>query len=309
MTIMYFIMMKVLITGGSGLLGSALSLYFKDYFETVSTYTKHKINIDECETIYLDITDAKNTAHIIENIRPQIIIHTAALVGVNYCEKEPELAFKINVEGTRNIVEAAKKTNSKIIYVSTDYIFDGKQGRYSEKDDPNPISYYGTTKLEGEKAIDTNNDAIIRTSIYGWNIVKERQSFSTWVVNELSSNRQINIFTDQYNSMMLANNCAEALKEIIDKNLNGILNIASSARISRYNFAVKIADVFNLDHRLISPVKNNEVSGHEKRPQDVSLDISKAKKILRTKLLNVNESLLMLKKLRENGYLNNFKVM
>ena len=301
--------MKILVTGGSGLLGSAVSLYFKDYFDVISTYTKHKVTINSCETVYLDITGAKNTVNAIKKIKPNVIVHTAALVGITICEKESELAYKVNVEGTKNIVNAAKNTKSKIIYISTDYVFDGKKGMYKESDEPNPINYYGKTKQEGEKLINLKNNVIIRTSIFGWNIVKERKSFSTWIIDELTNNKKINVFFDQLNSMMLVNNCAEALKEIIDKDLTGIWNIASSERISKYDFAIRLAELFNLDKSLMSPIKNNDIAGYEKRPLDVSLDVRKAKKFLKIKLMSVNESLLKMKKLKEYSYLNNFKVV
>ena len=301
--------MKVLVTGGSGLLGSAISLHFKDYFDVIASYAMHKVMINELETIYLDITDAQDTINLIKKIKPDLIVHTAALVGVNICEREPELAYKINVDGTKNLADAAEKINSKIIYISTDYIFDGKKGMYKESDTPNPINTYGETKLEGEKLIDTNNNVIIRTSTYGWNVIKQKRSFSNWLIDELANKKQINVFTDQVNSMMLVNNCAEALKEIVDKDFSGILNIASSEKISKYQFAIKLADIFNFDKELIKPIKNNEVDGYEKRPLDVSLDISKAKMKLKTKLLNVNDGLLRMKNLKDNGYLSNFKAV
>lgn len=301
--------MKVLVTGGSGLLGSAVSFYFKDYFDVVATYTTHKVMIKDCETIYLDITNEKNTINLIRKVHPDIIVHTSALVGINICEKEKELAYKVNVEGTKNIVDASQYTKSKMIYISTDYVFDGKKGSYKESDKPNPINYYGKTKLEGEKFIDVKNGIIVRTSIYGWNIIKEKKSFSSWIIDELTDNKQINVFVDQFNSMMLVNNIAEALKEIIDKDLNGILNIASSERISKYNFAIKLAEIFDLNKDLINPIKNNDVAGYEKRPLDVSLDIAKAKKLLKTELLDINNSLLMMKELKNNRYLENFRVV
>ena len=301
--------MKILVTGGSGLLGSAVSLYFKDYFDVIATYQKHKVAIEGCRSIYLDITDAKATINLINKIKPNFIIHTAALVGINICDKEPELAYKVNVEGTKNIVDASKKTNLKIIYISTDYVFDGKKGMYNESNKVNPINYYGKTKLEGEKLIDIKNNIIIRTSIYGLNIVKVKNNFSSWIIDELSNNKQISVFTDQFNSMMLVNNCAEALKEIVDKDFTGILNIASSERTSKYDFAIKLAEIFDFDKELIKPIKNNEVEGYEKRPSDVSLDVSKAKKKLNSKLLDIKDSLLNMKELKNKNYIKNFKVI
>lgn len=301
--------MKVLITGGSGLLGSAVSFHFRDYFQVTSTYTSHKVEIDGCKTIQLDITYLRKTIDTIKKIKPEIIIHTAALVGVGICEKNPVLAKKINVEGTRNIVEAAKKTDSKIIYISTDYVFDGKKGNYSEEDKPNPINIYGKTKYGGEILIDTQKDAIIRTSIYGWNIIKTRRSFSTWIIEDLRNNKHINVFADNINSMMLANNFAEALKEFIDKDLNGITNIASSEKISKYDFAITLADIFKLDKDLVNPIKNDEAPGADKRPLDVSLSTSKSRKELKTRLLSMEANILKLRELEASNYLKNFKVI
>ena len=301
--------MKVLITGGSGLLGSALSFYLKDFFDVTSTYTSHKFAVEGCNTIQLDVADQKDSIDTIKKIKPNVIIHAAALVGVGLCEKNPELAHKINVEGTKNIVEASKKANSKLVYISTDYVFDGRKGNHSEDEKPNPINIYGKTKYEGELLIDTDKNAIIRTSIYGWNIIKDKRSFSTWIIDDLKNNKQVNVFNDNINSMMLVNNLAVALKEFIDKDLNGIMNLASSESTSKYEFAVKLAETFKLDKSLINPIRNNEAPGSDKRPLNVSLSISKARKELKTKLLNIKESLLELKKLEDSNYLNNFKVM
>ena len=298
--------MKVLITGGSGLLGSAVAFHFKDYFDTIFTYTSHEVTINGCKSTRLDIRERKDTLRLIKEINPDVIVHTAALVGMNICEKNQELAFKVNFEGTKNIIDAAN--NSKIIYISTDYVFDGKKGNYKETDGANPINVYGKTKLHGERLIDTEDNVIVRTSIYGWNIIKERKSFSTWVIDELKNSRKLSVFVDQFNSMMLVNNCAEALKEVVEKDIRGILNIASGERTSKYDFAVKCAEVFDFDKKLISEIKNREIGDYEKRPLDVSLDITKAKRLLKTKLLDVNESLSILKKLHRDQYLDNFQV-
>lgn len=305
----HFEIMKILVTGGSGLLGSAISLYFKDYFDVVSSYSSHKVEIKGCNTMPMDITDPRDTLDVVKKINPGIIVHTAALVGASICEKKPELAYNVNVHGTKNIVEASKKTGSKIVYISTDYVFDGKKGDYDECDNPNPINVYGKTKYEGELFIDTKKHAIIRTSIYGWNIIKDKRSFSTWIIDELRNKKQVNVFIDNINSMMLVNNLAEALNEFIEKDLSGIMNIASSEAICKYDFAVKLADVFKLDKGLIKALKNEEAEGSDKRPLNVSLSVSKARKELKTKLFDAKKGLLQLKKLEANSYLSNYGVM
>lgn len=301
--------MKVLITGGSGLLGSAVSLYFKDYFDVVSTYTSNKIEITGCKTAYLDVRNIKDTQSFVQKLKPDFVVHAAALVGVGICEKQKELAYNVNVQGTKNITESCKKIKSKIIYISTDYIFDGKKGMYDEADRPSPINFYGETKLKGEESVDTENNIIVRTSIHGWNIIPDKKSFSSWIIDDLTSSKKINCFTDQISSMMLVNNCAEALKELIEKEKTGIYNIASPQPISKYDFALNVAETFNLDKSLIFPVKNQDVNGHEKRPFDTSLDITKSRKELKTKIPNAKESLQKMKELKESNYLKNFRVI
>ena len=299
--------MKILITGASGLLGSAVSAYFKDYFDVVSAYTSHKVKIDGCKTVYLDITDSDWTISTIKKIRPDAIIHAASLVGINICEKEKELAYKVNVEGTKNIVNAAKLFKSRIIYISTDYVFDGKKGMYKENDEPNPINNYGRTKLEGEKFIDLKTNTIIRTSMYGWNIVKERKSFSTWAIDELKNKNKINVFADQFNSMIFVNDLAEALKKAFDDECTGILNIASGERISKYDFVLKLCDVFGLEKNLVTPIKLTDMDGSELRPKDTSLNVGKAVSEFGITMPGFRESLMRLKNI-EKTYFQNFKV-
>ena len=216
------------------------------------------------------------------------------------CNNSIWYAYNVNVRGTRNVVEIADKFNSKIIHISTDYIFSGRKGMYKENDKPNPINYYGRTKLEAEKSINKNH-AIIRTSIYGWNIIKERNNFATFILEGLQNNKKLNIFEDQYNTPILANNLAEALKEMVDKNKNGIYNIGGSERQSKYEFALKLAEVFELDKSLINPVPIQDAEDGAQRPQDVSLDTSKATKELDVKLLNVRDGLERMKKLRNEN--------
>lgn len=300
--------MKVLITGGSGLLGSATAALFRDYYQTFITYANNEVAIEGCEAYRLDITNKEEVFKIIGAIQPDFIIHTAALIGVGTCENNKELAYNINVNGTRHIAEVADKINSRIVHISTDYVFDGKKGMYKETDKPNPLNYYAKTKLQAEKLINKNH-AIIRTSIYGWGIIKERKNFATFILEGLQNNKKLNIFEDQYTTVILANNLAEALKKMVDKNKNGIYNIGGSERQSKYEFALKLADVFKLDKSLINPVPIRDAEDRAQRPQDVSLDSAKAKKELNVKLLNTEEGLGLMKKLRDENYMGKFRII
>lgn len=275
--------MKVLVTGGSGLLGTSLVSTFSHSTDVSITYNSFQISVDNINSYKLNITDKDRVFNLIEKINPDIIIHTAALTNVEFCEKNPEMALNINVNGTKNISDACRKFDSKMIYISTDYVFDGQNGNYSEKDTPNPINYYGKTKLEGEHAVQKLDDnyLILRTSLYGWNI-QNKLSFAEWIIDNLHQKKKINALTDQYSSLMFANHFSEVILKMINMDLYGLYNIASSEKNSKFIFARKLAEVFDLDETLIIPISTDELSKKidqkAKRPKDVSLNVSKISK-------------------------------
>ncbi|MCE5213371.1 MAG: dTDP-4-dehydrorhamnose reductase [Methanobacterium sp.] len=287
-------MKRLFITGGSGLLGSRFGKFSKDY-EVISTYNR---NLEE-NAIKLDITDEKDVLDKIKSIEPDLVIHPAALTNVDYCEDHQKEADQINAQGTLNIVKACEEADSKLIYVSTDFVFDGEKGKYQENDKTNPISYYGLSKLKGEEfVINSNiNYAIARVSVlYGWH---RNFNYVTWVINELKENNQINIVTDEFNSPTYAENAAEAILNIYSKAKEGIYHIAGDERINRFDFAKNIAQVFELDETLINPIKSSDLIRKAKRPMDSSLSVEKAKNDLDIKLLNTTEGLIEMKKVIE----------
>jgi dTDP-4-dehydrorhamnose reductase len=284
-------MERLFITGGSGLLGSKFITITDDY-EIITTYnTNPKDN-----AVKLDITREDDVLAKIETLNPDLVIHSAALTNVDYCEDHQEEADKINSQGTLNLVKACKKTDSKLIYVSTDFVFDGKKGMYSEDEKTNPLSYYAKSKLKGEEYIQ-NSDldyAIARVSVlYGWHT---NFNFVTWVINELKAGNEINIVTDEYNSPTLADNAAEAILNIYSKDKGGIYHIAGDERINRFDFAKNIASVFELDETLINPILSEELIRSAPRPMDSSLSVEKARNNLDIKLLNTKDGLKEMKK-------------
>jgi dTDP-4-dehydrorhamnose reductase len=186
---------SIFVTGGSGLLGSKFTGdSFK--YNIIKTFNANPEN----NCILLNITDEKDVLNKIEPSNPELVVHSAALTNVDYCEDHQIEAYEINVKGTQNIVKACKKVDCKLIYVSTDFVFDGKKGMYCEDDKSNPFGYYALTKLQGEETVENSelNYAITRVSVlYGWH---KRPNFVTWVIDELNHNNQINVVTDQYNS-------------------------------------------------------------------------------------------------------------
>jgi dTDP-4-dehydrorhamnose reductase len=281
---------RILITGASGLLGSKIIKVAKNSYEVIPSHNAKSLHLN---SLKLDVTEAVEVLNLLDKLKPDAVVHTASETNVDKCELEKEKAWKINADGTRNIAEACQKVNAKLVYISTDYVFDGEKGLYDEEDKPNPVNYYGLTKLEGEKQVigHCENYAILRTSVlYGWHPWK--QNFATWVINQLKQDKGINVVDDHYNTPTLADNLAEIAIEVAEKDPRGLYHASGRERISRYEFAKQIAKTYNLNADLIKPAKMRQLTGWiARRPRDSSLNTSKIQKQLKTKPLNITEGL------------------
>ncbi|HEC87728.1 MAG TPA: dTDP-4-dehydrorhamnose reductase [Thermoplasmata archaeon] len=267
--------MRIFVTGGSGLVGRCLQ---KKLHEKKVFFSFYKHSINQKNFIQMDITKKEEVFRVMEKFSPDVIIHTAALTNVDKCEVEKETAYSINVTGTKNIAEYAKNYNCKLIYISTDYVFDGEKGFYIEEDIPNPINFYGFTKLEGEKIVsEICNDFIIaRTSVvYG----VEKNNFLTWILNNLKNNNEIKVVKNQFVSPTLNLDLCEQILSLLEKDCEGYFHTAGGERMSRYEFALSVADFFKLDKKLIVPVNMEDIDWVASRPADSSLNISKISKI------------------------------
>jgi dTDP-4-dehydrorhamnose reductase len=291
-------MERLLITGASGLLGSKIVELTGENYEVMPLHHTKPLHLNSSK---LDITNRKEVLSLFRKTKPEVAIHTAAETNVDKCEIQKKLSWKINVEGTRNVAEACSEANAKMVYISTDYVFDGEKGLYVEEDTPNPINHYGVTKLEGEKQVKKlcKNYVILRTSVlYGWHSWK--QNFVTWVINSLKQKKEISIVEDHFNTPTLADNLAEITIEAIQKNLQGLYHASGRQRISRYEFAQQIIKIFNLNQSLTKPIKMNQITAWTaKRPKDSSLNISKMRELLKTKPLDITEGL---EKMKESAY-------
>lgn len=288
-------MKSLLITGASGLLGDKIVKLARRKYAVIPTHNLRQLQPD---SLRLDITNAEDITSLFKKLEPDVIIHTASETNVDKCETQKNYAQKVNVDGTRNVALACSKTGAKLVYISTDYVFDGEKGNYNEQDKPNPINYYGITKLEGEKQVTQNCQKyfILRTSVlYGWHPWK--QNFATWVINQLKQDKEITVAEDHYNTPTLADNLAEITLEAIQKDLQGLYHASGSERVSRYAFAKQIAKAFNLDPNLIKPIKMSQLTAWiAKRPKDSSLNTDKIQKKLKTKPLNITEGLKRMEK-------------
>jgi len=269
---------------GTGLLGEKVAEFFHSKgIDVVSTYNANKIKTD-WRLVHLDITKKSEVKEVLDD-GYDVVVLTSAYTDVDGCERNRDLAYKINAEGVRNIVDNLK--NENLVYVSTDYVFDGEKGNYKEEDATNPINYYGKTKLIGEKIVKDYKDHLIaRTSvIYGDN----KLSFVLWVINALKSSKDIYLLEDSYASPTFNINFAEALYELIKNNEQGIYHVTGSERINRYDFGLKIAEVFNLNKDSIHPTTMDKLNLLAKRPRNSSLNVEKIENYI--KMNNVYEGL------------------
>ena len=290
----------ILIIGANGFLGSNILQLRKtkevrdlNYQFIAADIENSNIPIDV--TFYhINITNPQDLLKKIEIISPDVILLTAAMTNVDKNEVDKDIATAINTEGPKNVLEACKKTDSKLVFMSTDFIFDGisKEGNYKENDTPNPLSYYAKTKYNAEQAI-INSEieyTICRTAVlYGWN--KEKQNFITWIINKLQQNEPIQIVTDQLNSPTFVKNLAEIIVKLIEKDAKGIYHTAGDCTLNRYEMALKCAEIFYLKKDLISQMKSIEQKAI--RPKNAGLNINKLKNLIGSelKIYNLDDGL------------------
>ena len=237
----------MLITGVSGLLGSNLAYYFRKKYDLVGIFNHHPVKVDGVQMMNADVTNIVMVKSLLNDIKPDIIIHCAALSRPDECEVDRQLAQRSNVLATKNIMETIKDMPIKLIYTSTDAIFDGKKGNYQENDKPNPPHFYGRTKYQAELEVLRNKQAIIaRINIFGWN-VQDKHSLAEWVIHELSSKRPIMGFTDAFFSSIYTFKLAELFDVALNKNIAGIYHFCSRDSMSKYQFAQRLAELFGLD--------------------------------------------------------------
>ncbi len=289
---------KLMIVGGSGFLGGHLIQYSKYEFEVVATFKDHPFEMEGCKTIYLDITDRDKTENTIMKKKPSHIILTAAQRNVDYCERNQEEVNGINVEGTRNMAMASKKIGAKLIYLSTDIVFDGTKENYNENDTTNPINHYGKTKLEGEKEVAKALDdfAIARVSVlYDWNIFEHTFNFVSWVYEGLKQGKPLKLFSDQYRNATYIKNASEALLSICKRDEKGIFHVVGKNCVSRQYIGKKVAETFSFDESLITTSTSDECDWLAKRPKKCCLNVEKMEKTLGVKSMSIEEGLAAMK--------------
>jgi dTDP-4-dehydrorhamnose reductase len=280
---------RYIVIGGSGQVGHHLLRVIESHGHlAVGTCAAHP----QPGLIALDIRDRDSVLALITSVLPDVVFLAASVTNVDYCELNPDVAYAVNVVGTSHVVEAVNRVSARLVYFSTDYIFDGKNGPYAEETPACPISEYGNQKLIGEHLVALNAEryVIVRTTVvYGWE--PQGKNFVQRLVRTLREGARIQVPGDQIGTPTYAPNFADAVVELADLPIRGVMNVAGPALATRYEFAVSVAHVFGLDYTLIEKVPTALLKQAALRPLNAGLQVGKAVNLLHTKLMSYEEGL------------------
>lgn len=290
---------RILVTGSNGMLGQRTVEFYssKTNYELLALSVEDKSVLKGVDYISCDLSDKEQIKKAVYDFCPDSIVNTAAFTNVDLSETERELAWKINVKGVEYLAEAARVIDSHLLHISTDYIFDGKKGPYNETAKPNPLGYYGRTKLASENALKISgiNYTVLRTNVLYGIAKNSRPDFVKWVVNMLREGKQIKIVTDQINNPTFIDDLVQAINRVIEFRKFGVFNIGGAEFLSRYDFTLRIAEYFNLNKSLIVPIKTSDLNQAARRPLKSGLLTIKAQSELDFKPHTIEETLALMK--------------
>lgn len=272
--------MRVLVTGGTGLLGwwVARKLRERGYKVYATYHVLEPSELEDVEWVMMDLSDPGSVREALELARPDAVVHSAAYTDVDGCERDRERAYRVNYLGTRALAWVARRLGTHVVYVSTDYVFDGERGMYREEDTPAPVNYYGFTKLLGEVAVKSileGMGCIVRVSgLYGCSPTGKR-NFGIGALEALLDGREVRAFHDQYLSPTYVPRLAESIAMLVERGMTGVIHVAGE-RLSRYQFALLLAEELGADRGLVKPVPMSSVRLVARRPRDSSLDTTRA---------------------------------
>ena len=291
----------ILITGSNGLLGQKLVHLLKEKHNVIATSLGSCLISNQSDFIYqiLDITDEYNIGKIFNMYKPKYVINTAAMTNVDACEDYKNLCDDINVKAVNYLSTACEKYNSHLIHISTDFIFDGKNGPYDEDDEANPLSYYGLSKLKSEQVLQKSNCkwAILRTILlYGTAENLERNNIVLWARKALKDSQELNIIDDQFRSPTLAEDLAQACYLVIEKEAIGVYNASGKDIMSIYEMVERMADFYKCDKSQINRISSTNLNQKAKRPPKTGFILDKSIKELGYKPHSFEEGLNFLEK-------------
>lgn len=298
--------MRILVTGSNGLLGQKLVELITpqpDCYLIATAKSKLVPLLSRGEFHHLDVTNQAEVNDVISKTKPDVVIHTAAMTQVDQCEVEKEKCWLSNVTAVEYVVQACEKNNVHLVHVSTDFIFDGTHGPLDENEKPNPLSYYGESKLAGEIVVQESETdwAILRTVlVFGITRDMSRTNIVLWVKKSLEDRKSINVVNDQWRTPTLAEDLAQGCFLAAKKKAKGVYNVSGYEMMTPYDIAIATADFFKLDKTLIQQTDSTKFTQPAKRPPKTGFIIDKAKRELGYRPHSFTEGLSILKDQLQN---------
>ena len=270
-------MKKILIIGGSGFVSTNLIKYLPENWEIFATYNSNIIKSEKIKSFKINLLETpEKIIPIIQNIKPDYIIDTVAFPSVEFCEENHAIADKLHIHATKIISKISNEINSKLLFLSTDAVFEGQLNKkYIETEITNPVNYYGFTKLKAEKIVlaSSKNNVVLRTAvIYGVGI---QSRFTNWILSYLRDKKPVDPFVDQFNSPTLVDDLSQVMLKILKNDISGLFHATGPTCVNRYDFAVMLAKEFNLDSNLVKPVTSSQKKQNAPRPISTCLNSSK----------------------------------
>ena len=273
----------ILITGGSGLLGKYL-IDTNPHGHCISTMCSNPVIHPKSKQMIMNIRDRIQVEHVFMLAKPKLVIHTAAIGDVNFCEHSSNHAHEVNVVGTKHIADLCDFYGAKMVFISTNAVFDGMNPPYKEGDETNPLSYYGYTKVEAEKIVryyNPGNHMIVRTMwLYGNKNFGGRDTWIDHVRRNAGNGRQMEVVDDLINQPTYAKDLADAIWKMISLELNGTYHVCGNSIMSLYKFARLIAYTYGWNQDLIHPIKLKDYETVAKRPPNTTFNTTLAEKML-----------------------------
>jgi len=295
-------MPSVLITGASGFVGEHLARRFHPDYEVHLVYGSQRPTAKAQAVVQVDFSRQGDMHMILKNLSVDVVVHAAALTNPDVCEANPELAKAVNTEGTREVAQWAEDRGARIIYFSTDLVYDGEKGMYDEDDIPRPINMYGHTKLEGEESVKDicSNWAVVRLALSYGPQKGARGDWTSTMRKELAAGRDLYLFTDQVRTPAYAGDTAEAVYRLAGSSKTGVYHMGGRERLSRYDFGVQFARVFGLPAERFHPTQMKDMPMKAPRPKDCSLTTDKISSELAISPCTVVQGLTLQKKEEED---------
>ena len=297
--------LKVLIIGGSSFIAGAFACRYGGNYHTTLTYDSHPVADPKCRAVKINLRSEARLCELFAELRPDVVIHAAAMTDVAACEKDWERTYDLNVRATANILDLCHEIDARLIYLSSDMVFDGRQGNYEEQDPAYPLSRYGKSKLLAEELVcgsASSPHTVLRLAqVYGFGCTPHSRGFIGWLQESLAAGEAVKLFTDEYRSPVYLEDVIDLLDQAIPGNSPGVFNIAGPEKISRYDFGHRFAEALGYNPACITPVSLHSYTSGPPRPANLSMNISRMQRHFRILPAKIKTALRRMRQIQDHA--------